>query len=484
MFRIKTLSSSLLLTAMSIIFLLLFSISTSPLYSEPFISDSGLFQLIGKGWSEGVLPYVGLWDNKGPLLYLINALGFLLTGNKMGVFLFQIINLTCALWIVYRLFCLRLSQKRALTFTLLALFWLSNTMVNNDPGEWLLVPLSLSFYLFFKWLDAYKQRKQSPSDRCAIVYGATIACGLLLRVSDCFSLILALFASALMLLIDGEWKIVVRHSFIASGAFVVVLLPFMLYFYAHQALDEMWYAMFLHNLEYVSQSTFQSYSLYAIISFCLSFLCYIGTFVVSIMVFFLKREYRREACIWLVVSAGMLFFLFNTYASGRYGTSSLPFFVIMLLGLECLMQESSKCVQMMVRKAMSLCLVCAFAFQTWQVWTRDRLSNPYMPIYRIVEKHIPLDERSSFVAFNTLPDIYYYTSLKPCHRFFVTISTYVQNPHDTLRDRIRNEYARGKASWVLVRESGYANYIQDILDKQYQIECLLPYGHILYHKKQ
>lgn len=473
----------LLLLLLSTSLLLSFAVSTSPICVEPFVSDSGIFQLVGKGWTEGLLPYAGLWDNKGPLLYLINALGFLLTGNRMGVFFLQIINLSCALWIIYRTFCLRVSSRAAWFFIMLALLWLPNTMLNNDPGEWLLVPLSLSFYLLIRWLDAFEQREARPADRDAVVYGVTIGCALMLRVSDCFSLLLALMATYVIVLRTGQWQWVLRQVGIAGVAFIVVLSPFMLYFYTHQCLGEMWYALFLHNLEYVSQSRFQSYSMYAIVSFCLSFLSYVGTFIVYLAISFSKSKYRRDTLVWFFASAGMLLFFFNTYASGRYGTSSLPFFAIMLLGIERLMEDRTRWMSHSVRAVLSIALVCVFVFQLWQVWTRDRMPNPDLPVYRAVENIVPQRERCSFIAFNTWPDVYYYTSLKPCHRFFITISTYVQGTNDTLREKIRDEYAKGKANWVLVRESGYENYLQDILNDHYQVHYVLPHGYLLYNKK-
>ena len=111
------------------------------------------------------------------------------------------------------------------------------------------------------------------------------------------------------------------------------------------------------------------------------------------------------------------------------------------------------------------------------------MPNPDLPVYRAVENIVPQGEHSSFIAFNTWPDVYYYTSLKPCHRFFITISTYVQGTNDTLRGKIRDEYAKGKANWVLVRESGYENYLQDILNDLYQVRYVLPHGYLLYNRK-
>ena len=66
-------------------------LATSFLYENWFPLDNAIFQIIGRGWVEGKIPYVDLWDQKGPLIYFINALGYWLTGNQTGIFLIEIL---------------------------------------------------------------------------------------------------------------------------------------------------------------------------------------------------------------------------------------------------------------------------------------------------------------------------------------------------------------------------------------------------------
>ena len=140
----------LLMLILSFSYLYVFSTSLSPFYKYPFLYDSGIFQIIGKGWTEGIIPYRDLWDNKGPLLYLINALGFLLTGDKYGVFILQVINLSVALYIIFRIFRLKYNTIISFLCTAVILLWLPNTNLDNNPAEWLLIPLCLSFYFLYK----------------------------------------------------------------------------------------------------------------------------------------------------------------------------------------------------------------------------------------------------------------------------------------------------------------------------------------------
>lgn len=92
---------------LAILYVSIFSFSTSPFYSNQRLDDSNYFFLIGRGWLNGQLPYVDFFDNKGPFIYLINAMGFALTGNKYGIYVIQIITNSLTFY-----FCLRILQQR------------------------------------------------------------------------------------------------------------------------------------------------------------------------------------------------------------------------------------------------------------------------------------------------------------------------------------------------------------------------------------
>ena len=49
-----------------------------PVFSENMDRDSGVFIYTGKQVLDGKIPYLDVWDHKGPLLYYINAFGLLL----------------------------------------------------------------------------------------------------------------------------------------------------------------------------------------------------------------------------------------------------------------------------------------------------------------------------------------------------------------------------------------------------------------------
>lgn len=469
------------LAIQAFLFLALFSISTSPFYQTPYMDDSGIFQYIGENWTEGIVPYLELWDNKGPLLYFINALGFLICGCKYGIFILQVLNLTSALWVIYQTFRINYGSRVSVLGTTAALLWLSNMTVNNNPAEWLLIPLCLSFYLLYKWLKSYPQ--ESLSWRSSLVFGITIGCGFLLRFSDCIPLIVALIVAALFLIYDGKWKDVIKHSMICISGMVIVMLPFLIYFYVNDGLQEMWYASFWHNIEYVEHSRFLSHrSSYAMGSFIFSYAIYFAAIIAGLLCTIFHLSSRRIAIALLLASIVTLAFISQTYARGTYSLSSISIFCLVVFLMDELVREKGPSCSKWFGWAMFTFAVIVFSMQAGQEMGRDYKSYD-LTLYKQVENCIPTSEHHSFVGFDLKPDIYVYTALKPAHRFFIVYSVCL-DADDSLVERIRKEYQRTKAKWVLVKQTGYKVCIQDVLDQNYDIYKSFIQGYTLYHLKQ
>ena len=85
----------ILLSVLSFCYLLFFSVTLSPLMnSDELGMDSSMFELMGLAVLKGYIPYVDLFDHKGPLLYFIEAIGQWLIPGKMGLFLLQALSLS------------------------------------------------------------------------------------------------------------------------------------------------------------------------------------------------------------------------------------------------------------------------------------------------------------------------------------------------------------------------------------------------------
>lgn len=233
----------------------LFTESTSPLFSG-WGYDSAMFQTIGKYWAEGYLPYVDLYDHKGPMIFFINALGYGL-GRRNGVYIIQVLSIALSEAIACRLLADRLGRGKSLALALLLPFVLAaNWQEGNTTEEYILPLLFGSYLLMAHWCGGLEEGRFAHRAGAAFVYGLCFGLALMTRVTNALGVCLGVAFITVLLAVKGEWKNLLANAGTFLLGMTVMVLPFCVYFAAHGALYDMWYGTLLYNLDYLSSSGF------------------------------------------------------------------------------------------------------------------------------------------------------------------------------------------------------------------------------------
>ena len=96
------------------VFLILCS-KASFLYPFNGWDDFNSFYTVGSGWANGLIPYKDLFEQKGPFLYLIFMIGYLISPYKfIGVFLLEVFFLTLTLYFSSKIIYLLVDDKNDL----------------------------------------------------------------------------------------------------------------------------------------------------------------------------------------------------------------------------------------------------------------------------------------------------------------------------------------------------------------------------------
>ncbi len=154
----KTISNSkvLLMLACWSFLVLLFLSPDSPLFHTCHHIDSAWFFIEGKALMNGLRPYVDFSDCKGPLLWLIYGLGYLISPrNFLGMYIIGSLFYTATLFFNYKTARIFLkSDGTALAATLPMIFvyffpWFHYEVRSEDL---MLLFISISIYILFKRL--------------------------------------------------------------------------------------------------------------------------------------------------------------------------------------------------------------------------------------------------------------------------------------------------------------------------------------------
>lgn len=136
---------------------LLITSKSSPLYPFNDWVDANAFFTMGKGMFNGKVLYKDLFEQKGPLLYLIYGIGYLISNTTfLGVFFLEIISFTVFLYYMYKSVTIFLKQKEYLIIIpLLALLITTSKSFSHGGSaeEFSLSFLAFSLYYFLKYLN-------------------------------------------------------------------------------------------------------------------------------------------------------------------------------------------------------------------------------------------------------------------------------------------------------------------------------------------
>ncbi len=246
--RILLFRTYLLWTLLSFIIVYFYESAISP-RDGIFGADSSVFKTIARSWIDGNIPYRDLFDHKGPYLYLFNVIGLSLSEN-WGLYLLASINLsivTCFLWLISRNSLKDIRQQYACIC-----FFLACYICVNDGGNmtesWSLPFCVIPLYLYHSdILNGYKKLWHN------IVYGACFGIVAFIRINNGIipaSIILVLFIEAIR---DKDFKLMLKQIGLQIAGLLFAILPAILYFSYHGALDDLIYANYIFNIEYMSK---------------------------------------------------------------------------------------------------------------------------------------------------------------------------------------------------------------------------------------
>lgn len=479
--NVKTGNMKIYITLMllSIAFITVFSTSTSPLLAGKVLGvDSSIFMVIGKNWAQGLLPYVTAWDHKGPMIFLANAIGYLLTGNHLGVYLVQILCLFITLLYTYKSFRLFQSTGHSLAFTVLILLALAINYETGNLVEEYILPLMAAFYYF-----VLKHLYIDHEDKKSLIYvaflgGVILAFSFLSRLTNALGVCLGCLVLFIYLIREKQYEKAGKAVIAFFAGFALLALPVIIYFYVNDALYEMWYASTIFNVtnsQVVGGRIVESpfYVMYYFLKFIHGFLL-----LIPVAWLFKKKSYK-DAWTWLVLAVGPLMWIAPSTLYAHYGMIILPLStvaIILLLNLRKQTPDSTmgKSVKYII-SAFGLYVLASVAAEL-PGQLRIMASKPIQ--YADVDDWF--DEynidKDSFLAYNYDWTIYLNRDITPPMKFFFGQDAEMRV--DELVEKVRDEFDAAHVKWVVIGHPITHAQIQEFIDSHYTLvatgkECKL-----------
>lgn len=456
--RIGAAAGVLVLAAL---FLLRFSYSTSFLYPGYCGYDSAIFQTVGKYWAQGDLPYQALFDHKGPLIFLLDAIGYALHG-RVGILVVQTVSLSIAMWGAYRLSRVWLNRPLSLAAVAMMLVYLARTFDEGNMTEEYSLPfLLVSLFLALRW---FKKREEQGGDehpwQYAAVYGLSFGAVLLLRVTSAVAVCCFVFVITVMLMVERRWKNLFANMAGFIGGFLAMVGPFSVYFAVHGAFANFFYGTIGYNIFYATEFSITEY--YANNPWAANTLSRIlldfgaPLFLLAALCVLMLFKKPGDGMAWggLLSALGSMYILFTNRPYVHYFMIAAPLVLLAAQMAARLWHQRSGRPAAGYAGAVLCGIWCISLLVRLPGWNTDSFMakypaevQDYNMAARAAVSVIPKQERDSVLGFNVDAQWYLATDIKPCQSYFIH-QDWQSAADQTMQQQIAQMFRDAPPKWV------------------------------------
>lgn len=236
----------------SILYVTIYSFSTSPLY---FVSgnDSSVYILLGKFLKDGLTMYTDFFEHKGPIIFFIESVGSHISEGRTGAFVVQIFFMTFTIWGIYRLTKLFCSTKKSIVVTVISLLTLSSYYEGGNLTEEFCLPvIIICLYLMTKFLKS--ENEETYNYKFAILYGGSFAYCAFIRLTNALPICVFILLVLIILIRKRKWGEILKSGMAFILGMAIIIIPIMIYCYYHNIVKEMIDCSFVYNFKYVTSN--------------------------------------------------------------------------------------------------------------------------------------------------------------------------------------------------------------------------------------
>lgn len=176
--------------------------------------DSSVFKTIGYYMNNGLLPYKDIFDHKGPILYILNYLGYIISPNR-GIWVIEFVFMFISTCFIYKISRLKCDKKISIFITIIILSLLCLYFEQGNLCEEYALPLELiSLYIFLKYF-----LNKNIDLKYFIINGIMLALVSMIRINMIGIWIVFCFSIFIKCMLEKN----IKELFIIIGYFIIGL---------------------------------------------------------------------------------------------------------------------------------------------------------------------------------------------------------------------------------------------------------------------
>lgn len=490
----KSIYKNIVVIYIGCVFIAFFICLMSPLKplstSVPAI-DSSVFITIAKGVNNGLIPYSDFFDHKGPLLYFINLIGWIV-GNTVGVWFIELLFMSISILFLFKTLELFMSNKYAFLGTFLGYLSIIPFFEQGNLTEEYALPfIFISLYIFTKYFINNLEFK----NRSLIIIGMCFGGTVLLR-PNMFAIWLV-FVPLILYSYFLQKKINLIYRFIlyfVIGAFIIIF-PFIYYLIKNGAFNDFINQYFLFNSKYAKDTNSYIFVKNFIYTSFKGF-TWISLFAPLYWVRKTQQKIRifHYACFYSSLAS----ILFISLSRSNFNHYSMPLVPLISLQIGLIVNHLSKLIHKS-EKVILISLLFVFILQSslryffiFKTVINDQSKIEIEEISRIIENNT--NQKDTFIVLGNNCALYLYTDVKPTSKYIYQLP--IVNISDSILKDFEEDIQKNKPKTIVlplslysrlsifeeVIKNPYLNYINNILENKYT-KIAFTKNYFIYDKK-
>ena len=237
----------LLFCLISALLILLLCTKSSPIYPLNDWEDANIIFTVGKGMTQGKVPYRDLFDQKGPFSFFLYAVASLISGTSFtGLYILEALSFSVFLYYSYQTVCLYENRNAYLCIPVLGMLVASAmSFAHGGSIEELFLPAyAFSFYELLRCF-----RSDIPIRwHKLLLHGFLAGCMFWAKYTLTGFYIGWLLLLFLYHLMHRRTGTAFRSVFLFLAGMVIASVPWLIYYSLNQAMPDLWQYYFFNNI--------------------------------------------------------------------------------------------------------------------------------------------------------------------------------------------------------------------------------------------
>ena len=369
-------------------------LSNSRLKNVGLFWDAAEYLHVSKEVADGKVLYKDIFDNKGPVLYFMNAVALKL-GQQNGIIILEFLMIFISLVFLYKTIKLLEENNWKSIIILVIITSILARMFTSGLSceEYALMFSAIGLYECIKY---YKNRLFLKKECFAI----GMMCALTFLIRPNLTMVFIAFGISIFIekIKEKKYKELLSYLVYAFIGFAVVCIPIIIYFSLNKCWYEYIYSNFLLNIgmhKYGIIKSIRKMAEFVPISFGLT----IVLFITSIYYFIKKKDYKYISYSILIIIT-ILFNAISVQFYAHYLISFLPVFILAYQNIYTIKNDEKK-----ITFLYTIFISCIIIFDAIECIPKTNIPQPNIELIEYIKQHTNIDDEIAIIGFQE--EIYY-----------------------------------------------------------------------------